>query len=775
MSKDLSTRARAELAAALVAALSGLSSAQCEPGWLNGPEHGSPGVEGNIKAIISWDPDGPGPTPEWLIVAGDFDIAGDILTQNIAAWDGSAWHGLGGGVGGPVSSLAVMDGQLYAGGSFWFAGGVPARYIARYDGAAWHGLRAGEQDLSNPVSALAVHDGRLIAAGGFSSAGPVQMRQVGAWDGSTWSPLGDGFSQTVSSLAVFRGDLLAGGAFLDRVARWDGTAWVSTGWTSSTSAAEVMELEVYGDRLIAGGRRLDGDGLLTENHLLAWDGAVWTQVGPGFISAETCCPAAIEDLAVHDGRLIAVGRFTSVGAVAVDQAAMWDGAAWSPVAGDVSGTGTARLFAAGSLRGELVLGGAFSIIGGIGAASMAIGNPDTLSWRAPSGGLTGEVSAFLDEGDSILVAGEFSTGGPGPSAHRIGRWDGAAWAPLGRLEGEAKAIARYEGQIIVGGDFVSPQGAMDIARWSGSAWEALGAGVTGGSTTRISALLVHDGALYAAGLFTAAGGVPARNIARWDGAAWAPLGPGLSHEVFSLAVYDSSLIAGGKFTSAGGVPIFHIARWDGAAWSGLARGIDDIPPISGSSSVYALAVYGGELIAGGRFFNADSIAAWNIARWNGSRWAALSGGIGAQNDVVYALAVRDGDLYAGGEFPQAGGLTVGHIARWDGVAWLPLDSGVSPTIAPSGPTVRALVSFRDDLVAGGDFLAAGGRASAYWARWGCPPCAADFTGDGLVDFADYLEFLNLFDAQDPRADLTGDGVVDFPDYLAFLNHYDAGC
>lgn len=56
-----------------------------------------------------------------------------------------------------------------------------------------------------------------------------------------------------------------------------------------------------------------------------------------------------------------------------------------------------------------------------------------------------------------------------------------------------------------------------------------------------------------------------------------------------------------------------------------------------------------------------------------------------------------------------------------------------------------------------------------------PPCAADFTGDGIVDFSDYLEFLNLFDAGDLRADFTGDGEVDFGDYLEFLNHYDAGC
>ncbi|MCC6676610.1 MAG: EF-hand domain-containing protein [Phycisphaerales bacterium] len=54
-------------------------------------------------------------------------------------------------------------------------------------------------------------------------------------------------------------------------------------------------------------------------------------------------------------------------------------------------------------------------------------------------------------------------------------------------------------------------------------------------------------------------------------------------------------------------------------------------------------------------------------------------------------------------------------------------------------------------------------------------CLADLNGDGLVDFSDYLEFLNLYDAGDPAVDFNGDGLVDFSDYLEFLNYYDAGC
>src|SRR5262249_36217285 len=54
-------------------------------------------------------------------------------------------------------------------------------------------------------------------------------------------------------------------------------------------------------------------------------------------------------------------------------------------------------------------------------------------------------------------------------------------------------------------------------------------------------------------------------------------------------------------------------------------------------------------------------------------------------------------------------------------------------------------------------------------------CRVDLNHDGVVDFADYLEFLNFYDALDPAVDFNGDGVIDFADYLEFLNLYDAGC
>jgi hypothetical protein len=54
-------------------------------------------------------------------------------------------------------------------------------------------------------------------------------------------------------------------------------------------------------------------------------------------------------------------------------------------------------------------------------------------------------------------------------------------------------------------------------------------------------------------------------------------------------------------------------------------------------------------------------------------------------------------------------------------------------------------------------------------------CAADLNGDGVIDFNDLLEFLNLYNASDSLADVNTDGVVDFNDFLAFLNIYNTPC
>jgi hypothetical protein len=54
-------------------------------------------------------------------------------------------------------------------------------------------------------------------------------------------------------------------------------------------------------------------------------------------------------------------------------------------------------------------------------------------------------------------------------------------------------------------------------------------------------------------------------------------------------------------------------------------------------------------------------------------------------------------------------------------------------------------------------------------------CPADYSGDGFVDFFDYIEFVTDFEGGNPDADYNGDGFVDFFDYTDFVTAFQAPC
>jgi uncharacterized membrane protein len=70
-----------------------------------------------------------------------------------------------------------------------------------------------------------------------------------------------------------------------------------------------------------------------------------------------------------------------------------------------------------------------------------------------------------------------------------------------------------------------------------------------------------------------------------------------------------------------------------------------------------------------------------------------------------------------------------------------------------------------------------GLGEAFVAYLGPPPpyCPADLDGNGVVNLQDFLAYLQLYAAGDPRADFNGDGSITVNDFLAFLAAYAAGC
>jgi serine protease AprX len=54
-------------------------------------------------------------------------------------------------------------------------------------------------------------------------------------------------------------------------------------------------------------------------------------------------------------------------------------------------------------------------------------------------------------------------------------------------------------------------------------------------------------------------------------------------------------------------------------------------------------------------------------------------------------------------------------------------------------------------------------------------CLADYNGDGVADFFDYLDFVAAFSASSRAADFNGDATIDFFDYLDFVAAFSSGC
>lgn len=52
---------------------------------------------------------------------------------------------------------------------------------------------------------------------------------------------------------------------------------------------------------------------------------------------------------------------------------------------------------------------------------------------------------------------------------------------------------------------------------------------------------------------------------------------------------------------------------------------------------------------------------------------------------------------------------------------------------------------------------------------------ADINRDGEVNSVDFVQYLNLYNAQDPAADMNGDGQVNSVDFVIYLNYYNNPC
>ena len=284
-----------------------------------------------------------------------------------------------------------------------------------------------------------------------------------------------------------------------------------------------------------------------------------------------------------------------------------------------------------------------------------------------------------------------------------------SFSGLGSLGGLPHALLPTTGGVIAIGS-LDLIGRTSGATWNGVSWQSLDPVVAMNGAV-VALVTLSASQVVAGGVFTGAGGVAANHVAIHNGSSWAPLGAGLGsplQSVHALAVRGGNVIAGGTFElgNEGG-----IAQWDGVAWSSLTPGLG-----SNNVAVHALAVLPNQdVIAGGSFLNAGGVGANHVARWDGTAWLPLGSGIVSSSIVsppVHAIvALPNGDVVVGGVFTSAGGVPAANIARWDGTSWHALGAGVS------GSVNAMVVLPSGGLVAGGWFATAGGTSAYSIAHW----------------------------------------------------------
>jgi len=646
------------------------------------------------------------------------------------------------GANGTVFAAAVDgSGNLYIGGEFTIIGDVFATNIAKWNGSSWSALGSGMGSLdpirSAIVYALAVSGSDVYAGGDFTTAGGSPATNIAKWNGSSWSALGSGIGPAaigpnVSALAVSGNDVYAGGYFTtagsspaNYIAKWNGSSWSALG---AGMNAQVNALAISGSDVYAGGDFTTAGGSAA-NYIAKWNGSTWSTLGSGI-------DLWVSALAVSGNNLYAGGQFTTAGGIPASNIAKWNGSSWTAL-----GSGMDWPVEALAISGsDVYAGGDFTTAGGSAANYIAKWNGT--NWTALGSGVDNGVLALAVSGSNVFVGGDFTTAG-GSEGNRITKWNGSSWSALGPgVNDEVYALAVSGGDLYAGGYFTTAGGSPGdcIAKWNGSIWSTLGSGMAlpspFGNLASVYALAVSGSDVYVGGYFTNAGGSTATNIAKWDGSNWTALGSGVGPPsvglfppppVYALAVSGGDLYAGGQFTTAGGVPANHIAKWNGSGWSALGSGLVD-----GGASVYALAVSGSDLYAGGNFTTAGGGPANRIAKWNGSSWSPLGSGMGGGSGGtrVLALAVLGNDLYVGGDFTTAGGSPANYIAKWNGSSWSALGSGMGGGIG--GTMVLALAVSGSDLYAGGNFTTAGGSPANYTAKWNGSSWSA--LGSGMSSF-----------------------------------------
>ncbi|MFN3242909.1 MAG: hypothetical protein ACE37K_15515 [Planctomycetota bacterium] len=621
---------------------------------------------------MPWDPDGPGPEAERLVLGGDFVVAGDVYSPGVAIYDpvASRFERFPSPLPGFVQSVHAGDqGQLIAQRVSVF----PAGYsLSSWNGTNWDDIGSFDTGVSD---ILFLPSGDVIVAGSFTQVDGVAAAGLARWNGSAWSPFGDTWvSQTFLPVGFPSFPVNGEGAVFD------------------------LELLANGD-VVAAGVFTSIDGVVTD-HVARWDGTQWNAFTTG------------GQLSAWVSSAVEVGGVLHIaGPLGTSPFAFWSGSGWTPHPSQPPGGITLGETPAG----QLACRGA-SFFGVLGPAGWQL-----QPWTANG---TSYQIARLASG-SLFAAGDFTEVG-GTRAVRVARF-AQGWAALGRgTEAPMLAVAAAaDGTLVVGGAFTSRggQAATRIARLDGAGW----ADVTPASEIPVTDVANGpNGEVLAIGAFSFAGLATPVPVVRVVGNAAQPLDPAfwVANEPLALATAingDAVLGCRDRLTQE-----VVLATWDGVTVSGtgLTGLVGEVRTIVVEAN--------GDVLLGGTF--AAGATSWQVVRWNGASWVGELQGLqvqGVPNTIRTMLRRSSGELVLGGDLANrlhifdgtnvttiqapapsgpvralaelpGGDLLVGGrtLQRWNGSTW------TSPAWV-SGPVRDLAVAADGSVAVVGEFAVAG--------------------------------------------------------------------
>lgn len=308
----------------------------------------------------------------------------------------------------PHSSAFSTNGGLSAGGAFTAPGARLTRNAnpGGLFGGSWQGLNSG---LNGTVLAIAQTENgdSLFVGGSFTRADTIAVQNIALWTGGAWHALGAGTNLPVRALALRKGQLYVGGQFTQ-----------------------------------AGG--------VAANHIASWKkNTGWTALGTGVNAPVN---AIVFQGNAGSGQSVYVGgEFTQAGGQPASYVALW-GTGWQALGAGLNGP----VLALNNFSGPLVVGGSFTQAGGQPARNLAQYNTSSATnpiWQEIGGGTNLPVRALASAG-MLIVGGDFTEVGGAPAAH-IAAYN-VGWYRLDSgLNGTVRALATYNHELYVGGDFQS--------------------------------------------------------------------------------------------------------------------------------------------------------------------------------------------------------------------------------------------------------------------------------------------------------------------------------